>query len=98
MANFDHVKVPIDMRVWNGRRFENILKLDRSALSFNPCIVQSLVFLFLIYMIDSDRRPASNRRPLLKLASADVIISNHCPILGYSQIYSGFFSSQPNFL
>jgi hypothetical protein len=45
----------------------------------------------LTYMIDSDRRPASNRRPLLKLASADVIISNHCPILGYSQIYSRFF-------
>ena len=33
-----------------------------------------------IYMIDSDRRP------LLKSASTDVIISNHCPILGYSQI------------
>ena len=33
-----------------------------------------------IYMIDSDRRP------LLKSASTDVIISNHGPILGYSQI------------
>jgi len=33
-----------------------------------------------IYMIDS------NRRPLLKLASTDVIISNHGPILEYSQI------------
>jgi hypothetical protein len=33
-----------------------------------------------------DRRPVSNRRPLLKSASTDVIISNHCPILGYSQI------------
>ena len=31
-------------------------------------------------MIDSDRRP------LLKSASTDVIISNHGPILGYSQI------------
>jgi hypothetical protein len=31
------------------------------------------------YMIDSDWRP------LLKLASTDVIISNHGPILGYSQ-------------
>jgi hypothetical protein len=28
MANFDHVNGPIDMRVWKGRRFENILKLD----------------------------------------------------------------------
>ena len=43
-------------------------------------------------MIDSDRRPVSNRRPisnrrpLLKSASTDVIISNHGPILGYSQI------------
>jgi hypothetical protein len=39
-----------------------------------------------IYMIDSDRRPVSNRRPLLKSACTDVIISNHGPILGYSQI------------
>ena len=39
-----------------------------------------------IYMIDSDRRPVSNRCPLLKSASTDVIISNHGPILGYSQI------------
>jgi len=37
-------------------------------------------------MIDSDRRPVSNRRPLLKSASTNVIISNHGPILGYSQI------------
>ena len=38
-------------------------------------------------MIDSDRRPVSNRRPLLKSAStADVIIANHSPIQGYSQI------------
>ena len=28
MANFDRVNRPIDMRVWKGRRFENILKLD----------------------------------------------------------------------
>ena len=28
MANFDHVNGPIDTRVWKGRRFENILKLD----------------------------------------------------------------------
>jgi len=32
------------------------------------------------YMIDSDRRP------LLKSVSTDVIISNHGSILGYSQI------------
>jgi len=25
MANFDRVNGPIDMRVWKGRRFENIL-------------------------------------------------------------------------
>ena len=37
-------------------------------------------------MIDSDRRPDLNRRPLLKSASADVIISNDGPILGYSQV------------
>ena len=36
-------------------------------------------------MIDSDRRPVSNRRPLLKSASTDVIISNHGPILRYMQ-------------
>ena len=29
MANFDRVNGPIDMRVWKGRRFENILKSDR---------------------------------------------------------------------
>ena len=40
----------------------------------------------IIYIIDSDRRPVSNRRPLLKSASIDIIISNHGPILGYSQI------------
>ena len=28
MANFDRVNRPIDMRVWKGRRYENILKLD----------------------------------------------------------------------
>ena len=37
-------------------------------------------------MIDTDRRPVSHRRQLLKSASTDVIISNHGPILGYSQI------------
>jgi hypothetical protein len=29
MANFDRVTGTIDMRAWKGRRFENILKLDR---------------------------------------------------------------------
>jgi hypothetical protein len=29
MANFDRVNGPVDMRVWKGRRFENIVKLDR---------------------------------------------------------------------
>ena len=29
MANFDRVNGPIDMRVWKGCQFENILKLDR---------------------------------------------------------------------
>ena len=28
MANFDRVNGPIDMKVWKGCRFENILKLD----------------------------------------------------------------------
>jgi hypothetical protein len=28
-GNFDRVNWPIDMRVWKGRRFEIILKLDR---------------------------------------------------------------------
>jgi hypothetical protein len=27
-GKFDRVNGPIDMRVWKGRRFENILKLD----------------------------------------------------------------------
>ena len=31
----------------------------------------------IIYMTDSDQRPNSNRRPLLKSAPTDVIISNH---------------------
>jgi hypothetical protein len=39
-----------------------------------------------LYMIDSDQRPVSNRRPLLKSGSTYVIFSNHGPILGYSQI------------
>ena len=48
-------------------------------------------------MIDSDRRPFSNRRPLLKSASTDVIISNHGPNLGYSQIdvLSNFHINRP---
>ena len=29
MANLYRVNGPIDMRVWKGRGFENILKLDR---------------------------------------------------------------------
>ena len=29
MANFDRVNGPMDMRVWKGRRFEIIVKLDR---------------------------------------------------------------------
>jgi hypothetical protein len=29
MENYDRVNGPKDMRVWKGRRFENILKLDR---------------------------------------------------------------------
>ena len=47
-------------------------------------------------MIDSDRRPVSNRHPLLKSASTNVNISNHGPILGYSQI--GVFSKLSNLL
>ena len=49
-------------------------------------------------MIDSDRCPYSNQRPLLKLASTDVIISNHVRLKGIlklesfpnSQIYGRF--------
>ena len=44
----------------------------------------------IIYMIDSDQRPDSNRRPLLKSTPTDVIISNHGPIEWYSHI--GVFS------
>jgi hypothetical protein len=33
MANFDRVNGSIDMRVWKGRRFENILKLDRDIMT-----------------------------------------------------------------
>ena len=36
-------------------------------------IVEVLPCLVYIYMIDSDRRPVSNRRPLFKLASTNVI-------------------------
>jgi hypothetical protein len=32
MANFDRVNGPIDMRIWKGRRIENILKLDRTII------------------------------------------------------------------
>ena len=32
MANFHGVNGPIDMRVWKGRRYENILKLDRDLV------------------------------------------------------------------
>ena len=32
MANFHRVNGPIDMRVWKGRRYENILKLDRDLI------------------------------------------------------------------
>ena len=28
MANFDRVNRPIDMRVWKGRQFQNILKFE----------------------------------------------------------------------
>ena len=28
MANFERVNEPIDISVWKGRRFEDILKLD----------------------------------------------------------------------
>jgi hypothetical protein len=38
-----------------------------------------------IDLVRNDLHP-SNQRPLLKSASTDVIISNHSPILGYSQI------------
>jgi hypothetical protein len=37
-------------------------------------------------MIDSDQRPDSNRHPLLKSASTDVIISNQHPLTSLSQI------------
>jgi hypothetical protein len=48
-------------------------------MTYIPGFVLFFVNLF-IYMIDSDQRP------LLKSASTDVIFSNHCLILGYSQI------------
>jgi hypothetical protein len=48
-----------------------------------------------IYMIDSDRRPVSNRRPLLKSASTDIIISNHGPILGYSNVLENITINNP---
>ena len=35
-------------------------------------------------MIDSDRRPVSNQRPILKSASTDIIISNHSPLRLFS--------------
>ena len=49
-------------------------------MTYIPGFVLFFVNLF-IYMIVSDRRP------LLKSASTDVIFSNHCLILGYSQMF-----------
>ena len=45
------------------------------------------IYIYISYdrLKDSDRCPVSNRCPHLKSASTDVIISNHGPILGYSQ-------------
>ena len=43
-------------------------------------MTDSSKIIYKIYMIDLDRRPVSNRRPLLKSASTDIIISNHSPI------------------
>ena len=37
-------------------------------------------------MIDSDRHQVSNRRPLLKSASTDVIISNHGHMMDVGQV------------
>jgi hypothetical protein len=64
------------------------------CLIFKICAAYKLIFLLMsvgadlmsghwfesIYMINSDQRQDSNRRPLLKSASTDVIISNHGPI------------------
>jgi hypothetical protein len=50
-----------------------------------------------VYMIESDRRPVSNRRPLLKLASTDVIISNHGPSSHiYRPVYTIKFAIKNN--
>ena len=53
-------------------------------------VIRELGFLGLykvgLYMQDSDQRPDSSPRLLLKSASTDIIISNHGPISGYSQI------------
>jgi len=48
--------------------------------------IVAIMYLFLLHMIDSDQRPYSNRHPLIKAASTNVIIGNHGPIKGYSQI------------
>ena len=56
-------------------------KLQIKTSKFEYAFWQIIHYLeYIVYVIDSDRCPVSNRRPLLKLASTDVIISNHGPI------------------
>jgi hypothetical protein len=49
-------------------------------IHMNENTVHNIIIYIYIYMIDWDRHPVSNQRPILKLASIDVIISNHGPI------------------
>jgi hypothetical protein len=52
MANFDRVEGPIDMRVWKGRLFENILKFEivlafrnTNLLRYVSGIISGLLFI-----------------------------------------------------
>ena len=67
-----HIDQKCHMRIYN-----TVISLSTPLKKFPLHNYGNYIY---IYMIDSDRRPP------LKSASTDIIISNHGPILGYSQI------------
>ena len=75
-----HIDQECHMRIYN-----TVISLSTPLKKFPLHNYGNYIYIY-IYMIDSDRRPYSNRRPPHKSASTDIIISNHGPILGYSQI------------
>ena len=67
------------------RKLEHVIKVSNICQS-KETNIDTKSEVSVLYMIDSDQRLDSNRHPLLKSASIDVIILNHNPIYGYSQI------------